>query len=51
MAHNFVKQSDGSKVCSWCGDEKNLDEERDCPRTQYAGELLSSIVIHADFMR
>lgn len=33
MAHNFVKQADGSKVCSWCGDEKNVDMERDCPRS------------------
>jgi hypothetical protein len=39
MAHNFVKQADGSKVCSWCGDEKNVDVERDCPRTQSAGPV------------
>ncbi len=34
MAHKFVKQSDGSKVCEWCGDERGLDAERDCPKTR-----------------
>jgi hypothetical protein len=34
MAHNFTKQSDGSKVCQWCGDEKGIDEPRACPNTQ-----------------
>lgn len=32
MAHNFVKQADSSKVCSLCGDERGVDEERVCPR-------------------
>ena len=32
MAHNFVKQSDGSKMCSKCGDEIGVSIERDCPR-------------------
>ena len=32
MSHNFVKQSDGSKVCSCCGDERGIDADRDCPR-------------------
>jgi hypothetical protein len=27
MSHNFVKQHDGSKVCSCCGDERGKDEE------------------------
>ena len=31
MSHNFVKQSDGSKVCSCCGDERGTDADRDCP--------------------
>ena len=31
MSHNFVKQSDGSKVCSCCGDERGIDADRDCP--------------------
>ena len=31
MAHNFVKQSDGSKMCSKCGDEIGVSTERDCP--------------------
>ena len=26
-----VKQSDGSKVCSCCGDERGIDADRDCP--------------------
>jgi hypothetical protein len=32
MSHNFVKQADGSIVCSNCADEKGVDVERDCPR-------------------
>ena len=31
MSHNFVKQFDGSKVCSCCGDERGRDDDRDCP--------------------
>ena len=31
MSHNFVKQSDGSKVCSCCGDERGKDADRECP--------------------
>ena len=34
MSHNFVKQSDGTKFCSNCGDEKNTDPDRDCSRPQ-----------------
>lgn len=32
MAHKFVKQQDGWKVCEWCGDERGHDAERDCPQ-------------------
>jgi hypothetical protein len=28
--HHFVKQTDGSKVCTYCGDEKGIDELRIC---------------------
>jgi hypothetical protein len=31
MSHNFVKQSDGLRVCSYCGDERGNDADRDCP--------------------
>ena len=31
MSHNFVKQTDGSKVCSNCGDERGVDIDRSCP--------------------
>lgn len=37
MAHNFVKQIDGSKVCSWCGDERGVDSERNCPKANASG--------------
>jgi hypothetical protein len=30
MTHNFVKQKDGSKVCTHCGDEKGVDDLRIC---------------------
>jgi hypothetical protein len=36
MSHNFVKQADGSIVCSNCADEKGVDVERDCPRPMVA---------------
>ena len=39
MAHNFFKQSDGSIICSWCGDVKKVDVERACPKTEVAGGL------------
>ena len=39
MAHNFVKQSDGSKMCSKCGDEIGVSIERDCPRPVAPGNL------------
>ena len=29
MAHNFVKQSDGSKMCRKCGDEIGVSIDRD----------------------
>lgn len=31
MSHHFVKNSDGSRVCTNCGDEKGFDAERPCP--------------------
>jgi hypothetical protein len=30
MTHNFIKQTDGSKVCTHCGDEKGVDNLRIC---------------------
>jgi hypothetical protein len=39
MAHNFVKQSDGSKMCSKCGDEIGVSIERDCPRPVALGNF------------
>jgi hypothetical protein len=34
MFHNFINQTDS---CTWCGDKKNLDADRDCPRTEATG--------------
>ena len=51
MSHNFVKQLDGSKVCSWCGDEKNVDDERDCPRSQSQQGKTIIICSHSSFHR
>jgi len=31
MPHKFRKESDGSRLCEWCGDQRGLDAERDCP--------------------
>ena len=47
MSHNFVKQADGSKVCSWCGDERNVDRERECPRTQLVQLAQSAGKLHS----
>jgi hypothetical protein len=30
MAHNFVKYNDGSRVCTWCGNEKGVDVDGPC---------------------
>jgi len=51
MSHNFVKQFDGSKVCSCCGDERGTDADRDCthplapPAPAPAGHPVNLIVL------
>ena len=40
MAHNFIKQSDGSKMCSKCGDEIGVSIERDCPHPVASGNFI-----------
>jgi hypothetical protein len=45
MSHNFVKQFDGSKVCSCCGDESGKDPDRDCPRPAPALGIILAIPI------
>ena len=61
MSHCFIKQADGSKMCSNCGDEVGKNNERACPfpsatpqqsgnviyeRKQYLIILKSSLLIY-----
>ena len=46
MSHKFVKQTDGAKVCSNCGDERGLDIDRNCPKPQgYMIEYITLFLI------
>ena len=46
MSHHFEKQHDGSKVCRNCGDERDVNADRDCPRPSAQGNLASSRLFH-----
>jgi hypothetical protein len=46
MSHNFVKQNDGSRICSSCGDERGVDEERNCPFAEEHRIGKSNIIIY-----
>lgn len=40
MAHNFVKYDDGSKVCSWCRNEKGVDPDGPCQFSAVSGIII-----------
>ena len=46
MAHNFVKQFDGSKICSKCGDEIGVSIERGCPYAGNSSPYFIELILH-----